>query len=106
MSGPKKTHVSANGSRSITVYADMNPVWVGNNHTEAQSRAPKDLLRWLYGERIPIEYVTLGALRYEQYPDYSDLAEFIMRYQKKASWIEAHPLEVVFENLAQGVETV
>jgi hypothetical protein len=92
----------ANGSRKIMVYADMNPVWVGNNHTEAQSRAPKELLQRLYGERIPVEYVTLGALRYEQFPDYIQLAAFIQRYHEKASWIEANPIAVMFENIAEG----
>jgi hypothetical protein len=98
----------ASSSRKIMIYEDMNPVWVGNDHKEAQanSGAPKEVLQILYQGNIPMEFVTLGALRHWEYKEMYQLAKFIQLYYEKASEIEANPARMMFENIAAREQTV
>lgn len=91
--------IGADSSRGHIVYADMNPQVVGMTHTEVQDRAPAEIIKALYQRKLPIELVSLGALRYAQFKTVDALVDFIDRYHARASWMEIHPVEVRFSNI-------
>lgn len=93
------TSIVATISHGQLIYADMHPVVVGETHTEAQMKAPTEVVKALYQRGLPIELVTLGALRHAQFPSVDELAQFIDMYHKRASWMESHPVEVRFANI-------
>lgn len=97
--GAEGMSIGANSSRGQMIYADMNPVVVGQTHTEAQEKAPAEVVKALYQRGLPIELVTLGALRHAQFPGIDELVQFIELYHKRASWMESHPVEVRFANI-------
>lgn len=97
--GAEGMSIGANSSRGHMIYADMNPVVVGHTHTEVQEKAPAEVVQALYRRGLPIELVTLGALRHAQYQNIDELVQFIGLYHKRASWMESHPVEVHFANI-------
>ena len=97
--GAEGMSIGANSSRGQMIYADMNPVVVGQTHTEVQEKAPAEVVKALYQRGLPIELVTLGALRHAQFPNIDELVKFIDLYHKRASWMESHPVEVRFANI-------
>jgi len=97
--GAEGVSICADSSRGHMIYSDMAPRFVGCSHEEAQAEAPNEVLKSLYLLGLPVELVTLGALRYENFDSLNKLADFIKMYHRRASWIEAHPIEVAFANL-------
>lgn len=106
--GVEGMSIGADSSRGQMVYEDMNPIVVGLTHSEAQSKAPPDVVSALYKSGLPLELVTLGALRHAQFPNIETLIEFIDMYHLRSSWMEVHPVEVRFSNIEAmtGVPTV
>lgn len=102
--GVEGTLVGAGCGCGRIIYADMNPVVVGRTHTDIQQRVPEQVLQYLYQCNLPIELVSLGALRYAQIPDLSELSKFVVLYQKRASWLESHPIEVCLANIKAEAE--
>jgi hypothetical protein len=101
--GAKGASVCADSTRDIMVYADMNPVVVGLDNAEIRTNAPQHLSQRLYAEQLfPFELHTLALLRSTDYPNYDDLIAFVKHYHERASWIESHPMDVTFDNLAAG----
>jgi hypothetical protein len=107
--GSEGMSIGADTSRGFLIYRDMNPVVVGKNHTEAQanSGAPEATIKALYQRKLPIELVTLGALRHAEFESVDALVADIEQYHARASWMELHPVETRFQNIeAQtGTET-
>lgn len=97
--GAEGMSIGASSSRGQMIYADMNPVVVGQTHSEVQDKAPADVIKALYQHGLPIELVTLGALRHAQFATVDQLIAFIDMYYKRASWMESHPVEVRFANI-------
>lgn len=91
--------IAADSSRGHVIYQDMNPVVLGSSHAEIQAAAPPELIAELYQQGLPIELVTLGALRCRHFDGSVELLEFIDKYHGRASWMEAHALDVIFSNL-------
>lgn len=97
--GVEGMSLCAETSRGQMIYEDMNPQMVGLTHTEVQNRAPKELIKSLYAGNLPIEMITLAALRHQDFPDLDALVAFLDKYHRRASWLESHPVEVRFANL-------
>ena len=102
--GVEGLSVGAGSSRGHMVYADMNPVLVGHSHIEVQGKHSKAVVEGLLQKGYPLELVTLGALRAQQFDgDIDSIAAFLEMYHARASWMETHATEVRFSNLeAQG----
>lgn len=92
--------IGADTSRGHMIYEDMNPVVVGATHSEAQAKAPAEVVKMLYQQGLPLELVTLGALRHAEFPTDAELLGFLEKYHARASWMETHSVEVRFSNLA------
>lgn len=99
--GAEGLSIGADTSRGFLIYKDMNPVVVGKTHAEAQahSGAPETTLQALYQRDLPIELVTLGALRHAEFATVDDLVAHIEAYHARASWMELHPVETRFQNI-------
>lgn len=97
--GVEGMSIGADSSRGQMIYEDMNPVLVGLTHTEAQAKAPAEIVKALYQKGLPLELVTLGALRHAEFESIDALAMFIEMYHHRASWMEVHPVEVRFANI-------
>lgn len=97
--GVEGMSIGADSSRGQMIYEDMNPVLVGNNHIEAQSKAPDEIIKALYQKGLPLELVTLGAIRHAQFKTIDELVKFIEMYHQRSSWMEVHPVEVRFANI-------
>lgn len=98
--GVEGMSVAADSSGGYVVYEDMNPVLVGRNYAEAQaSCADQSIVRELYARKLPMELVTLGALRASQFTNIDELVSFIAMYRARASWMELHPVQVRFADI-------
>lgn len=99
--GAEGMSIGADTSRGFMLYRDMNPVVVGATHAEAQanSGAPEATLKALYQRGLPIELVTLGALRHAEFATVDELVANIEAYHARASWMELHPVETRFQNI-------
>ncbi len=99
--GSEGMSIGADTSRGFLIYADMHPVVVGTTHTEAQaaSGAPDATIEALYKRGLPIELVTLGALRHAEFETVDALVANIEAYHARASWMELHPVETRFQNI-------
>ncbi|WP_323025748.1 hypothetical protein [Castellaniella sp.] len=91
--------ICADTSRLLVVTAEMEPTVLGQSHDEIQARAPREALKHLFDAGLPIELVTLGATRAEQFETLDLLAEFVRLYHRQASWLEGHPLDVAIARL-------
>lgn len=91
--------ICADSSRFLIVTTLMAPVVLGHSHDELQAGAPSDWLLALYDQGMPIELVSLAAVRASQFQEVGELVEFVNYYHKRASWLEAHPLDVAIANL-------
>lgn len=99
--GSEGMSIGADTSRGFLIYKDMNPVVVGKTHAEAQvaSGAPEATIKALYQRGLPIELVTLGALRHGDYDSVDALVAAVEEYHARASWMELHPVETRFQNI-------
>lgn len=91
--------ICADSSRFLIVTSQMRPVVLGHTHDELQTGAPKDWLLALYDQGMPIDLVSLAAVRAKQFQQLDELVEFVGLYHERASWLEAHPLDVAITNL-------
>jgi len=89
----------AASSRSLIVYEDMTPIVAGANHAQAQSGAPRELIAALYARGLPVELITLAALRHAEYPTFEALLGFVETYRVRSAWLESHPLDVALSNI-------
>ncbi len=87
--GSEGMSIGADTSRGFLIYKDMNPVVVGKTHAEAQanSGAPDALIKELIQRGLPIELVTLGALRHDDFDSVDTLVADIEQYHARASWM-------------------
>ena len=91
--------VGADSSRGIMVYEDMQPEVVAMSHTELHQRNP-ELADKLRKNGYPPELISIGLLHAgESDSTFEGVCDFIDVYHTRASWIEAHPVEVRFSNL-------
>lgn len=98
-SGTIARSICADTSRFFVVTTDMQPHVVGLTHGQVQALAPAPTVRHLFDEGFPIELVSLGASRANQFPDLDQLTEFVRLYHRRASWLEGHPLDVAIAKL-------
>jgi hypothetical protein len=91
--------ICAATSRSHLIHEGIQPIVVGPSHEAVQSFAGQELIRTLYALGFPVELVTLGVLRHGQFDGVEALAAFLRLYHVRASWLEAHPTEVLFSNI-------
>jgi len=93
--------IGADTSRGMMIYEDMNPIIVGQSHDEAQAKfnVSAEVIKALYQRKLPIELVTLAALRAGEFATTEQLVEFVEMYHARASWMELHPVEVRFQNI-------
>jgi hypothetical protein len=102
--GCEAMSIGADGSRAHMIYEDMNPTVVGT-FGDVEVRSPalaKALLQRRYGP----EMVALGVLRGIEMDvnpdapeDIAKLVAFLNKYHRRASWIEAHGMEVRMANM-------
>lgn len=97
--GVEGMSIGADTSRGFMIYEDMKPRVVGATHSEALEHAPPDLVKALFAKKLPMELITLGVLRRDDFPDVEALLEFIEMYHQRASWMESHPCEVHMSNV-------
>ncbi|WP_157122581.1 hypothetical protein [Bordetella flabilis] len=81
------------------VTAEMQPTVLGETHAEIQARAPQQTVRYLFDLGLPIELVSLGASRAQQFDTLDGLAAFVRLYHQRSSWLEGHPLDVAIAKL-------
>lgn len=99
VSGVFARSVCADTSRLFVVTEDMGPTVLGQTHDEIQARAPQETLRYLFDLGFPIDLVTLGATRADQFDDLGHLADFVRLYHRRSSWLEGHPLDVAIATM-------
>lgn len=80
------------------VYDDMNPVNHGQSQSAIQRDAPSEITEALYSMGVAPELVTLAAIRYREHDSIDSLIRFIKAYHEQASWLESHPVEVMYSN--------
>jgi hypothetical protein len=91
--------ICADSSRMLVVTSDMEPTVLGQTHDEIQTSASQEVVRRLFDLYMPIELVTLGASRASQFSMLENLIDFVRLYHRRASWLEANPLDVAIANL-------
>ena len=91
--------ICADTSRLLVVTEDMAPTVLGQAHDEIQARSSHGTLKHLFDAGFPIELVTLGATRADQFETLDLLTEFVRLYHRQASWLESHPLDVAIARL-------
>lgn len=98
--GVEGMSVGAASSRGIVVYEDMQPQVVASSHAELHARAPV-LAEGLRKHGYPPELISVGVLHaLDTESVFSEkLCHWIDVYHARASWIEAHPMEVRFASL-------
>jgi len=99
VAGTLARSMCADTSRLFVVTAEMQPTVIGQAHDEIQALAPRATVRHLFDVGFPIELVSLGACRAAQFPDLDQLTAFVRLYHERASWLEAHPLDVAIAKL-------
>jgi hypothetical protein len=97
--GVEGMSLGADSSRGHMIYEDMNPTVVGMSHEEIQSRVPGDVLKPLYAEGLSVELVSLAVLRHARFASAAELLAEVSQFHRRASWLEAHPVEVRFANI-------
>lgn len=96
--------VGAESSRAHMLYEDMNPVVLGT-FEEVTSKAPA-IAKILYARHFAPEIVALGVyagtemgIDPEKPEDVAKLISFVNKYYRRASYMEAHPMEVRMSNI-------
>lgn len=102
--GCEAMSIGADGSRAHMVYEDMKPTVLGT-FADVEKLSPA-VAKVLYQRRYGPEMVALGVLRGiamkinpEAPEDVAKLVAFLNKYHRRASWIEAHNMEVRMANM-------
>ncbi len=91
--------ICADTSRLLVVTDDMEPAVLGQAHDEIQAGAPREVRKALYDAGLPVGLVTLGAIRADRFESLELLIDFVRLYNRQASWLESHPLDVAIARL-------
>ena len=102
--GCEAMSIGADGSRAHMIYEDMKPTVLGT-FAEVESKSPA-IAKVLFQRRYGPEMVALGVLRGidmninpESPEDVAKLVAFLNKYHRRASWMEAHNMEVRMANM-------
>lgn len=102
--GCEAMSVGADGSRAHMIYEDMKPTVLGT-FAEVEAKSPA-IAKVLFQRRYGPEMVALGVLRGidmninpESPEDVAKLVAFLNKYHRRASWMEAHNMEVRMANM-------
>lgn len=99
ISGAFARSICADSSRLFVVTTDQEPNVLGQSHDEVQARVSSETVRHLYDLGFPIELVTLGVTRADQFETLDQLADFVRLYHRRSSWLEGHPLDVAIATM-------
>lgn len=96
--------IGADGSRPHMIYEDMSPTVLGT-FADVEKQSPA-IAKVLYERRYGPEMVALGVLRGvamqidpEAAEDVAKLVAYLNKYHRRASWMEAHSMEVRMANM-------
>lgn len=102
--GCEAMSIGADGSRAHMIYEDMKPTVLGT-FAEVEAKSPA-IAKVLFQRRYGPEMVALGVLRGidmninpEAPEDVARLVAFLNKYHRRASWMEAHNMEVRMANM-------
>ncbi|WP_298595211.1 hypothetical protein [uncultured Zoogloea sp.] len=102
--GCEAMSIGADGSRAHMIYEDMQPTVLGT-FAEVEAKSPA-IAKVLFQRRYGPEMVALGVLRGvamninpESPEDVAKLVAFLNKYHRRASWMEAHNMEVRMANM-------
>lgn len=102
--GCEAMSIGADGSRAHMIYEDMKPTVLGT-FAEVEAKSPA-IAKVLFQRRYGPEMVALGVLRGidmninpESPEDVAKLVAFLNKYHRRASWMEAHNMEVRMANM-------
>jgi len=102
--GCEAMSIGADGSRAHMIYEDMKPTVLGT-FSEVEAKSPA-IAKVLFQRRYGPEMVALGVLRGvamnidpESPEDVAKLVAFLNKYHRRASWMEAHNMEVRMANM-------
>lgn len=102
--GCEAMSIGADGSRAHMIYEDMKPTVLGT-FAEVEAKSPA-IAKVLFQRRYGPEMVALGVLRGidmninpDSPEDVAKLVAFLNKYHRRASWMEAHNMEVRMANM-------
>ncbi len=102
--GCEAMSIGADGSRAHMIYEDMKPTVLGT-FADVEAKSPA-IAKVLFQRRYGPEMVALGVLRGidmninpESPEDVAKLVAFLNKYHRRASWMEAHNMEVRMANM-------
>lgn len=101
--GALVTGVCSASSQTRVVYADMDPVVLGS-HEQVQARYPElaaELFRrghWLAKVTLAVLVAEREGYKHDQPEHLAALEQFLVRYERRATWLENHPIEVLMGN--------
>lgn len=102
--GCEAMSIGADSSRAHMVYEDMNPVVLGT-FSDVEAKSPA-ISKVLFQRRFGPEMIAIGVLRGlemkinpELPEDVAKLVAVLNKYHRRASWMEAHAMEVRMANM-------